>query len=330
MLISKYRAAIMGFSILWIMFFHSKIDIPDAWYFWPVDTLKSAGYAGVEMFFLLSGVGLAFSFEKGTPLLAFYKKRLLKIVPIFLFFSCVMFAIVYHNKDYSLFRLIGKITGLDLFLAGSGSFFWFIPALLMFYAVSPLAYRAVKSCTTHAWVSFAALYMLLLGVVIAFFPQNLVWYVRLPVFIGGLFIGHQIYRGDLSKTLENPVLNLVWLLISMVFLVLIFQYTTENFRSRTGFWWYPTVVMAYPVTFCLAHLIDRLKNHVSVLAGALAFIGGYTLELYLTHCVVYTLPDFHSFSDYPLNFWRVPEYLLYAIISLALSVLIQRITRIYT
>ena len=72
--ISTYRSELMGYSILWIMMLHFT--------FIQVKTLgfvAQYGFAGVEIFMMVSGFGLFFSLDKNASLKRFYKKRLLRI-----------------------------------------------------------------------------------------------------------------------------------------------------------------------------------------------------------------------------------------------------------
>lgn len=54
--ISAYRSALMGVAILWIMFYHSALNLP----------ILNNGYLGVDIFFFLSAIGLCYSFEKNS------------------------------------------------------------------------------------------------------------------------------------------------------------------------------------------------------------------------------------------------------------------------
>ena len=81
-LISKYRAEIMGLSIIWIMLFHSGIPVPDhiilkaLWYVF----VSFGGGFGVNIFLILSGFGLMCSALKRDDrnqkenILSFYKR----------------------------------------------------------------------------------------------------------------------------------------------------------------------------------------------------------------------------------------------------------------
>ncbi len=75
--ISVYRSELMGWAILWIMMLHFTFTQIK-----PFGFIAQYGFAGVEIFMLVSGYGLYFSLEKDSRLLRFYKKRLLRILSL--------------------------------------------------------------------------------------------------------------------------------------------------------------------------------------------------------------------------------------------------------
>jgi peptidoglycan/LPS O-acetylase OafA/YrhL len=56
-LLSKYRTELMGIAIFYIFLFH----IYDIGYAYKI---RSYGYVGVDIFFMLSGIGLIYSWKK--------------------------------------------------------------------------------------------------------------------------------------------------------------------------------------------------------------------------------------------------------------------------
>lgn len=60
-LLSRYRTELMGIAMLWVMLFHAyefHFGIP------LLDTVKELGFGGVNIFILLSGMGLYVSIPK--------------------------------------------------------------------------------------------------------------------------------------------------------------------------------------------------------------------------------------------------------------------------
>lgn len=78
-LLSKYRTELMGIASLWVMLHHNFFD-------WPpmlssLQNLSSYGSLAVDIFLLMSGIGLYFAFEKcPPPLTQFYRKRLSRVL----------------------------------------------------------------------------------------------------------------------------------------------------------------------------------------------------------------------------------------------------------
>ena len=54
--LSKFRSEIMGLACLWVMFHHNAFDWPNA--LEPLKRFALYGNLGVDIFLLLSGVGL--------------------------------------------------------------------------------------------------------------------------------------------------------------------------------------------------------------------------------------------------------------------------------
>ncbi len=79
--ISLARAFLYGFAILWIMFFHSNFVCTNPVLSW----IKTHGNCGVDIFFLLSGISLYFSYTKNRDPKRFYKNRFKRVLPYFIF-----------------------------------------------------------------------------------------------------------------------------------------------------------------------------------------------------------------------------------------------------
>lgn len=100
--LSKYRGFLMGFAILWVMYFHIPLKFATeiGWF------THRIGFYGVDIFLFLSGLGVYFSLMKRPNVLRFYKARLVRILPAYVIVACV---------SYCLLRL-DKASALDFFL----------------------------------------------------------------------------------------------------------------------------------------------------------------------------------------------------------------------
>lgn len=132
-LISKYRGAIMGFAALWILFFHewvtlfvnNQVGVNIEGY------LKRIGFCGVDIFLLLSGIGLTFAIRKGN-VLTFYYRRIKRILLPFLVMAIIRCAL----EKWPIIEFWKNISGINFYTKSIYSFLWFVPAILTLYLSS--------------------------------------------------------------------------------------------------------------------------------------------------------------------------------------------------
>ncbi|MGN9060685.1 hypothetical protein ACTM96_14400 [Mediterraneibacter faecis] len=58
--ISEFRTELMSIAILWVLWFHTQMEFDNDLLL----LLKNLGYGGVDIFFLVSGLGLYKSLKK--------------------------------------------------------------------------------------------------------------------------------------------------------------------------------------------------------------------------------------------------------------------------
>ena len=185
--ISECRASIMGVAILSIMLFHQYFTS-----IFPFNLFHNFGYWGVDVFLLLSGMGIVNSLEK-HDVCTFYKRRFMRINPI-----CALCGTI----KYSIFLLLGdsvtpikdglhigpwSIVSLDL---------WFIHAIIILYAISPILYLLLKK---RPIITFACILLISLCNSLTLLSQiGYEWFSlygitawtleRLPVFTLGMWL----------------------------------------------------------------------------------------------------------------------------------------------
>lgn len=160
-LISKYRGAIMGFAALWILFFHewvtlfvnNQVGVNIEGY------LKRIGFCGVDIFLLLSGIGLTFAIRKGN-VLTFYYRRIKRILLPFLVMAIIRCAL----EKWPIIEFWKNISGINFYTKSIYSFLWFVPAILTLYLFFPWYYKLFTKtkkpvlfflCSLEVWLVFS-------------------------------------------------------------------------------------------------------------------------------------------------------------------------------
>ena len=127
-LISKYRMELMGIAAILILICHApgnSVMIPSF-----LAKLFSYGNVGVDMFLLLSGVGLFYSLEKSSKsLLYWYSKRFIRIfVPYWIITIPYLLYKVYF-MGYGIGDVVLNMLTLSYWLSGNGD--WYISLIIL-------------------------------------------------------------------------------------------------------------------------------------------------------------------------------------------------------
>lgn len=144
----EYRKVYMGLAMLWIIGYHFYLvqsEFIDAHLF-PVKLLLRNGFVGVDIFFILSAYGLCCSWERSS-VFDFYKKRFLRIIPLYVVFLLLCKVILMANHVVTDGLL--QMSSLSVFntsftrtkeMGGE----WFVPAIINLYLIFPLLFLAIK------------------------------------------------------------------------------------------------------------------------------------------------------------------------------------------
>lgn len=318
----------MGLAILWIMVYHSLYSIPDGFPFSVLHFVHRTGYGGVDIFFLLSGMGLAFGWTR-RPLSssAFWKRRLLRLLPTFWIGTLAwMLTRPLRGLDRipSPRALFEAFSGLGLWIGGEGPF-WFLSAIAVCYLAFP-------SLAQYCWqenrlrrVQWAwALGIVALGcAILAALPIGdslLIATMRMPLFLLGMGIGFRLNE-------EGPEVHArAWILgiagvVGVISLWLVFWKLDKDMAQKWGIWWLPFWLSTLPVILFAASILGHLHARIAgILFVPLSWAGERSLELYVCHTVLFScLP---SSEGEPRWFFttlsepaRVPEYLTYSILA---------------
>ena len=351
--LSSERQAIMGFAILWVMFFHSSIDCSR---FPVIATIKQLGNLGVDIFLLLSGIGLYYSAlklrgessvgqQKNSHWVSqFYRKRIIRILPATIICLFPWYLYLYRGQlnQINLPRFFLNITSLSYWIDGTNRG-WYVALTIVMYALYPLMFPLIiwrentediednnnekaGSKTTAIsgkirWSIPAVLIIadIVFNTAVAIYYPN--WFEmvnlalgRVPVFIAGCFLAPSVRRKAMFR-----VLPAVSLLIGTGVLLILMRYMA-SIRAY-AIWRYLYGILGLCVTVILSVIFQMLRrNRIgSWIRGIFAFFGKYTLEIYLTHTQVLTVLDEQLNS----RMSEVAINILSVIISILLSIMIH-------
>lgn len=277
-----HRSELMGLAILWVFMLHSG-TIGNPIY----DAIRKFGWAGVDIFFFLSALGLCYSLKKNNNLKDFYNRRINRILPTWLvvLFVVHMIGLVCNRYMPSLpFHVPNTIAQCLTWYSGIGYWIsdfltnpdgyyyeWYIPSLLAFYLVTPFLYKQK---------SFTLILLTIVSVIISIILSNHhilyslhFFYQRIPIFLLGLLSYRMIQIPQNPSIEKMSFFGIV--IMFMVGIILLF------FKEK------------YSVNIVITHIVQLmillLLLFFSVIIDflhinkILSFYGGISLELYLIH-----------------------------------------------
>ena len=287
-LISKYRTHIMGAAMMWIMWFHSAyIGKSEVFHF-----IHNIGFYGVDMFLMVSGLGLYFSMRKSKSVGEFYKKRLVRILPAYFVVTILWYAL-YKTQPSFIDKLL-SILGINYFrgsIYGRPEYFdWFLPTLMVLYLITPLFDKLFQRVSVKWKFTLLACMISPILCIIGYHTGRQPLYgsiVRIPIFFIGYCIGWFLYEKKDEKKGSWMVF------VSLLFVGVVLGYYIQTYVNQVV----PTVVWglnAYPATLvapgicALLGLLFLIAEKYLKIIGKIILVpfyicGRYSLEIYLIH-----------------------------------------------
>lgn len=314
-LISKYRTELMGIAMLLVVLFHGYVP-QTSWFY----GLKRMGNVGVDVFLFLSGIGLWFSWHSRPNLKHFYKQRFLRVYPTWLLLaSCFYGFHFYHKSGFSkdVFDLLGDVIAhLDFWLHGELTF-WYIPALMALYLISPFYIQLVNRNRLYTWLAIVPIVWCCAVAWIPFLHHTLwhleIFWSRISIFLIGINMAPYILQ---KKTFAPNTRPLLWIMFLFPLFVACYLEQWEHGN-------YPLFInrMLYiPITISGVLLASEALHHTNkVIKQCWAFLGSISLELYLLHLHFILVP----LQRHHLNYFVT--LVLCLAISIPLAMLVQRI-----
>lgn len=348
--LSDSRNEIYGFAILWVMVFHG-FDWNHLNYSLGHEKLKflqdivCLGNCGVEIFLLLSGVGLYFSFSRNQDTLRFYKRRYQRVFPA-LWMICGTYFLYTLLKDIfinnvAVPRAAGlffcKMTQLS-FWFGNDRFAWYVAAVAAFYFVYPFVYHFLYDDSKKIGRRFLILVGITLLAMIAvklgserngnyLYNRFEIATSRFTIFVIGCGLGKLVY--------DRRKISWLWLAVSVLFLLLVLKWCSEGLIDwhypsdksidlikqrliKHGLWRYFLGLIGICVTCIVGvvfHFISWKPFH-----AFFKFFGDMSLELYLAHTTLFCMAKI--FWDITFTF---KKYFFVVLLSIPVAWVVMKI-----
>ncbi|MBQ4568981.1 MAG: acyltransferase [Ruminococcus sp.] len=238
-----------------------------------IEHLRHIAVSAVDMFLIMSGVSLYFSYSADPRTKEFYKKRAMRILPPMLFVSAIWFALISKGGAADYLRSVFFIT---FFTEGNRNF-WFFVFLLFCYLIYPLLHKLFSKTGIYGLIACVALSVacnfLLMNFCSDFYNNIEVALIRIPSFLFGCWLGKYVK--------EEKSISCKWLFVAVfVYLVTFVAAFINNSATETIFYY-----MCFPLAISSLMLLSALFSRFALktLTVILTWLGGYSLEFYLLY-----------------------------------------------
>ena len=291
-LLSKYRMELFGVAAIMIMIFHSQLvmELP-GWFSLINNHLNS----GVEIFLLLSGMGLYYSFSKNNNYKQFLRNRAERTLLPYLLIGFVFLGWKHLFAEFDILEFLFNASGLSLFFRKAGEMlvvkkasFWYVAFVLGLYVIYPVIHNAFYNVTKKKkninFALFVTLSFILTIFIRLYAPETYAgaetWLTRIPIFLTGCYLGEAIKEKRKFRFYD-------YILIFMCFplrvgIALIRPVFNDLILSR-----YLGIFIAFFICFAVTFVLEMLN--CKFINKILSFFGKMSLELYMTHGILYLI-----------------------------------------
>lgn len=281
----RYRNVWLGVAMVWIVWYHSGLHIPAAWFVYP----KRWGYGGVDICLFASGIGCYFSLGKDSDILRFMKRRVLRLAPTYLCFMVIWIAYKRITISLPWQAAIGNLMGIQSLTGMGNDFNWYISALILCYVGAPYMKRLVDRLE-KIWMQSLLISILLLASV-PFWGSNtyLIIVTRIPIFYIGMLFAKQCSRDYVLR--KKGVFLAVLIMMAGFFGLYIGYKAFPEYVTLYGLCWYPFVFITPGLCIAISLTVMAVeKNRLGYrIIKLMEWIGKNSFEVYLIHIPIYEI-----------------------------------------
>ncbi len=321
----------MGVQILAIMLFHFTEDcaLRDVHFSGFISKYyKYIGSSGVDIFLMLSGVGLYYSWKRNPDHRIFYKRRFMRLLIPYVLVAVpalLLQDIVASGKGWVCF--LKDVTFVSFFESGR-KWFWYILLMGVCYLIYPYLFEIIEQAQDRVTEKMRILLLCTVCTVVALYLKlyeetlynNIaIALYRFPAFFVGCLLGRSVYEkrempawkpwlwAALACTALAP-LGLVETPVLRVYLLAFFNLSCCFLFLQLMEW------MTERESGIIRSAYNKLKE-------ILEWFGRYSLELYLVHVTVRRIMKYIGYPTYQYGYEA-----LMLMISILLSILVAKLT----
>lgn len=326
---SEHRGFLMGVAAILIVLFHMEYFTEAGSDIGIINSVFSSLWqfnVGVEMFLILSGIGLYFSFEnKSTGFKSYYTKRLLNVYLISLIVDLpyIICLNLFVEKQGIVYNFL-EWTKLHNWM-GKSDLSWYVAFVMVLYALYPLIYKLMKKLEKTKFefliVFSVCIFIFALCVVLYVLKPNLydaveIALTRVPAFFIGCYLGKFVY----NKRKFGNMLYIVC--IAGILLWMIFTNMTNNVMVQR----FSHCLLSLAICVLLIPIADFLKSKINFIYRFFAFLGSISLEIYLVHMNIVRA----SFKIITKNgdSFTIPYFIIAAVISIVIAYFLSKFRKL--
>ena len=276
------RDTLYGACALWIIFFHLRRRISMPW----IPALTNAfalGNMGVDVFLFLSGLCLSLSAEKRdygkNGWRGYWSRRFARVLLPYALVSIPLYLwqALFTRRGRLLrraARFLWNASSASFWLSGTQTT-WYVYAILVFYLLFPLIYRAAKLRSAAGRIAplAAAFAVAALSARVPLLRHSLVCWARLPIFTLG------VIAGTMTGRLDSPPRRAGLWLSAAALPALGWPISASEVFGAFSLPQILRLMLYIPMTFAALYLVSAFGRPVRVLE----VIGRRSLEIYLIH-----------------------------------------------
>jgi len=270
-----------GIAIIWIIIFHTNIDFHGS-----LNIVKEFGYGGCDIFLFASGIGNYKSYLRDELPVAFLKRRIDKLAPLYVPFIIIWITYRLNKGDFSIQSIFGNLIGVQGFSSSGTNFNWYITAIILCYILTPYLASFTKQSILFNNVG---LLLVLVTMTSCFYNDynRIIVISRLPIFYLGMIFAK--YDETSVNAIKWPIVSLG--ILAAGWLLKITRMNQPGYIWNNGLYWYPFIIIA-PALCIIISIFGKKGDEywvTKIVLDLIKKLGQKSFEIFLIHCLIFEI-----------------------------------------